>query len=226
MVNLYPLTESHYDSASPYPPTTDSDSDCASEPSNLGLRTSIAAVPEAKLRAILLKLADSNPRFHRAIIKEVAAVLPFNDSPPTTPTMARHRRPRRKSRRESKTHGMSHKAAHHDERRITVKEEEREVSGYHPGHLENEVYEFLSRTPDGLAFKVVRTITMWSCCDEDQWSPGCVAIPPPASDGGIGRRSSEGFLADVFPDSVLEVYGDHTTTPKTARPSFRAVTTD
>jgi hypothetical protein len=133
MVNLYPLMESHYDSASPYPPTTDSDSDCASEHSNLGLRTSIAAVPEAKLRAILLKLADSNPRFHRAIIKEVAAALPFNDSPPTTPTMAKHRRPRRKSRRESKTHGMSHKAAQHDERRITVKEGEREVSGYHPG---------------------------------------------------------------------------------------------
>ena len=94
------------------------------------------------------------------------------------------------------------------------------------GHLENEVYEFLSRTPDGLAFKVVRTITMWSCCDEDQWSPGCVAIPAHASDGGIGRRSSESFLPDVFPDSDLEVYGDHTTTPKTARPSFRTVATD
>jgi hypothetical protein len=45
------------------------------------------------------------------------------------------------------------------------------------GHVQDEVYEFLSRTPEGRSFKVVRTITMWSCCDEDAWSPGCVAAP-------------------------------------------------
>jgi len=43
------------------------------------------------------------------------------------------------------------------------------------GHLEEEVYEFLSRTPEGRSLNVVRPITMWNCCDEDAWSPGCAS---------------------------------------------------
>ncbi|KAH6910154.1 hypothetical protein BKA70DRAFT_1272294 [Coprinopsis sp. MPI-PUGE-AT-0042] len=45
---------------------------------------------------------------------------------------------------------------------------------YHPGYLRDEAYEFVSQTPDGAAYRVVRNITMWSCCDEDEPSPGCV----------------------------------------------------
>jgi hypothetical protein len=42
------------------------------------------------------------------------------------------------------------------------------------GYLRDEAYEFVSQTPDGAAYRVVRNITMWSCCDEDEPSPGCV----------------------------------------------------
>jgi hypothetical protein len=45
------------------------------------------------------------------------------------------------------------------------------------GDLEEEVYEFLSRTPEGHSVNVVRTLTMWSCCDEDEWTPGCATAP-------------------------------------------------
>lgn len=45
---------------------------------------------------------------------------------------------------------------------------------WHVGYLRDEAYEFVSQTPDGAAYRVVRNITMWSCCDEDEPSPGCV----------------------------------------------------
>jgi len=70
------------------------------------------------------------------------------------------------------------------------------------------VYEFLSRTPEEVAFKVVRTITMWSCCDEDEWSPGCVVAPSYGVNPGGHERDQQGIAefahSDVFPDSDLE----------------------
>lgn len=73
------------------------------------------------------------------------------------------------------------------------------------GHLEDEVYEFVSRTPNGAAFKVVQTVTMWNCCNEDEWSPGCILIAP-AFDRDPGRlalldmRSCLRKDPDVYPD--------------------------
>lgn len=85
------------------------------------------------------------------------------------------------------------------------------------GHLEDEVYEFVSRTPNGAAFKVVQTVTMWSCCNEDEWSPGCILITPAFdrdTDLGSSLSMHNGKLTpldirplpqdDVYPDSDLE----------------------
>lgn len=70
------------------------------------------------------------------------------------------------------------------------------------------MYEFLSQTSEEVAFKVVRTIAMWSCCDEDEWSPGCVAAPSyglkPADHEMDGKSIAEFAHSDVFPDSDLE----------------------
>ena len=88
------------------------------------------------------------------------------------------------------------------------------------GHLEDEVYEFVSRTPNGAAFKVVQTVTMWSCCNEDEWSPGCILITP-AFDRDSGKlapldtRSWSRKDVDVYPDdSDLELpYSSDLLTP-------------
>lgn len=70
------------------------------------------------------------------------------------------------------------------------------------------MYEFLSRTPEEVAFKVVRTIAMWSCCDEDEWSPGCVVAPSYALNPVDHERDQQGMAefahSDIFPDSDLE----------------------
>ncbi|KAF8150911.1 hypothetical protein B0H34DRAFT_801820 [Crassisporium funariophilum] len=204
-----------YDSPSPYPPSSpsaDSDGEYSPPPSNMGLRTSIATVPESRLRAIMVKLADSNPRFQRAIMKELAYAQPFGDSPPTTPTATRQRKSRRsKTRRNCKNLSVSTVTP------VPMFQRKRSVVAlqplyqddcvYHPGQLEEEVYEFLSASPEDVAFKVVRTITMWSCCDEEEWSPGCMAashdFTKPEHDS-----EREGIMEfshpDVFPDSDLE----------------------
>ncbi|TFK21936.1 hypothetical protein FA15DRAFT_57326 [Coprinopsis marcescibilis] len=80
-------------------------------------------------------------------------------------------------------------------------------NGYHPGQMQDEAYEFISRTPGGAAFKVVQTITMWNCCDGDEWSPGCVRRG--SSTGGLQSRlerngSVEGVIGLGLVDGVLK----------------------
>lgn len=58
-----------------------------------------------------------------------------------------------------------------------------------------------------MSSKVIRTITMWSCCDEDEWSPGCMnATMMPAQFKAEHNDHYDGNLSyeDVFPDSDLE----------------------
>ena len=85
---------------SPYPsssPSTDSEVEYSSP----GMRASIAAVPDSTLRAIMIKLAESNPQFHRAIMRELAQAS--GESPLTTPTTPKVRKPeRRRSKRHHK----------------------------------------------------------------------------------------------------------------------------
>jgi len=87
------------------------------------------------------------------------------------------------------------------------------------------VYEFLSRTPEEVAFKVVRTIAMWSCCDEDECSPGCVVAPPyglkPADYCETDDAMAEFAHSDVFPDSDLEQSYERVLRDRCTRPSQR-----
>jgi len=97
-ISSAPFPDRSLDSPSPYPPSSpSSDSEDDERPDHLsvGVRASIAAIPESKLRSIMMKLADSNPRFQRAIMKELTYVQSFVDSPPTTPTNAKQRKARR-----------------------------------------------------------------------------------------------------------------------------------
>jgi hypothetical protein len=112
-----PFTNRGFDSPSPYPPSssTDSSTDDDEKPHYLsgGIRASIATIPESKLRSIMVKLADTNPRFQRAIMKELTYAQPLGDSPPTTPTTAKQRKARRsKPRRNCKGLSVSTQNAH------------------------------------------------------------------------------------------------------------------
>ncbi|KAJ7746309.1 hypothetical protein B0H16DRAFT_1854685 [Mycena metata] len=44
---------------------------------------------------------------------------------------------------------------------------------FHPGHLEERVFEFFSRTPKGHPLTIRRTLAMWTCCAEDYQTIGC-----------------------------------------------------
>ena len=94
-----------YDS-SPYPPSSPSSSDFEYDREShctAYLRSSIAILPEEKLRDVMLKLANSDRRFQRAMMKEVSR-LEVDPSPttPTTPTPAKQRKWHRKLRQNVK----------------------------------------------------------------------------------------------------------------------------
>jgi len=73
----------------------------------------------------------------------------------------------------------------------------------HSGHLEEDIYEFISVFPEQTPH-VVRTISMWTCCDEDERSPGCVKAPV-AFAGQLEHCGRHGeYHPDVFPDSDVE----------------------
>ncbi|KAJ2918470.1 hypothetical protein MD484_g1949, partial [Candolleomyces efflorescens] len=254
--SYYAISDHDYeferDSPSPYPPSTpslDSDSDedlSATHFSNAILRSSIAALPEYRLRDIVLRLAAKNPMFRRALQKEAAFLNPSDqelETPPTTPTAPRHSRKSKRTGRASKSSTRDRRtkaSSNHGSRpedatppTLSLNTTQATDCVYHPGHLEDEVYEFVSRTPNGAAFKVVRTVTMWSCCNEDEWSPGCILIAPtfgmepdkiarPHDHVGSKLESSQGATRslamvadeDVYPDSELESpEDDHLVTP-------------
>jgi hypothetical protein len=141
-ISSAPFPDQGFDSPSPYPPSSPSiDSQDDERPDHLstGVRASIAAIPESKLRSIVVKLADSNPRFQRAIMRELEYAQPFRDSPPTTPTNAKARKARRnKSRRNCKGLSVSTQDASVRGHRRALELAELEVPYqnelvYHPG---------------------------------------------------------------------------------------------
>ena len=83
-------TLSSFDNFDSSYPSSDSDVEYSSH----GLRASIAAVSDSTLRAIMIKLAESSPQFHRIIMKEVAQAS--GESPLTTPTTPKIRKPERR----------------------------------------------------------------------------------------------------------------------------------
>jgi hypothetical protein len=65
----------------------------------------------------------------------------------------------------------------------------------------------VSGTPDDTTHEVVRTLTMWSCCDEDEWSPGCMSVAMVPAQYKVehdDRYNPKLPYDDVFPDSDLE----------------------
>lgn len=135
---------------------------------NHHLHASIASIPEDRLREIMVKMVNKSPGFKHAFAKELLS--------PYIPSASPRRKPRKSKRPGSSDtitperkcgkcgkyikHGNGHTLPHGK-------------CAFHPGHLKEEAYEFLSRTPEGRTLNVVRAITMWSCCDEDAWTPGC-----------------------------------------------------
>jgi len=132
------------------------------------LKLIIATTPETQLRAMMLKLARSNTQVRHAITKEL--------QPPTPQIVAKpHRRSRRPRRRHrdsecppSTCSNCSKDVSDGDCLDICV---------YHPGQLEDDVFEFLSKTPEGRVFKILKTVSMWSCCEDEPSSAGCVSAP-------------------------------------------------
>jgi len=135
-------TFSDYISSFPYPPSSPS----ADEYSSLALRASLATVPDSKLRAIMVKLAESSPQFHRAIMKELGYAQARGESPPTTPTTPTPANPktrrsewyRSKPRPQHKTPTVSTQTPiHNHKRHISTATEAsfRSDCVYHPGQF-------------------------------------------------------------------------------------------
>ncbi|KAG5644657.1 hypothetical protein DXG03_008039 [Asterophora parasitica] len=136
------------------------------------LRATIAAVPETRLREIMVRLVDRSPGFQHAVAKELLAVGTAFDSASASP-----RRKRRRSGRRSLDTPILERPCVNCGKHVKVDGAgEKEICVHHPGRLEEQVYEFPSRTPEGHAFQVRRRITMWSCCDEDARSLGCASV--------------------------------------------------
>jgi len=180
----------------PYPPSTsDSDSDSESDSESdesvqltstqsrfeeaSELQESIASASEAQLRQLVAKLAHQNPGFQQAVAKELRAFpedpstpvdRSFRSPPSRSPRRGR-RRPRRASAPQPSRHRQHQLDRAREEGALGYDECGRRV--YHPGRLVKDVYEFLSTSDDGRRAKVLETITMWSCCDQDALMPGC-----------------------------------------------------
>ncbi|KAJ6468333.1 hypothetical protein C8R45DRAFT_467394 [Mycena sanguinolenta] len=109
----------------------------------------IAMLSEAELRALLAKLATT-PTLERAIAHELRDTQlethPLRSPPPNALCVNCH------------TAATAATAIH---------------CTFHPGHLEERVFEFLSRTPEGRPLTIRRTLAMWTCCAEDYQTVGC-----------------------------------------------------
>ncbi|RDB26007.1 hypothetical protein Hypma_006397 [Hypsizygus marmoreus] len=176
------------------------------------LRASIATIPPHRLRELLVRLVDRDPGFQHAVAKELLrGPMPTHlrntpdadvDSPHLPPDrMIRKCRGSRRSLDSSTASAMSkplpqtraRSASHLHKCGKGSTASESKVSPirtYHPGRLEEETYEFPTHTPDGRAFGVLRRITMWSCCDEDERSPGCRSLLADTRDGYEHRNGN------------------------------------
>lgn len=91
------------------PPVSDSD-DGFTLPISY-LYASIITLPEVELRSMIMKLADSSPRFQRAIMKELSQIQTITDAEPptvsTTPSTKQGKKRRLKSHRNPKNLTLS-----------------------------------------------------------------------------------------------------------------------
>ncbi|KAJ7510517.1 hypothetical protein B0H11DRAFT_1192291 [Mycena galericulata] len=114
----------------------------------------IAALPESELRALVAKLA-MDPSFQRAIAREL------------------HLGTRSKGRGRHSQQSAPPDAVCANCQKVCRDTAPNGHCTFHPGHLQNDVYEFVSRTPVGHKLKTRQTLAMWTCCAEDPHMPGC-----------------------------------------------------
>ncbi|KAF9546970.1 hypothetical protein CPC08DRAFT_648885 [Agrocybe pediades] len=205
---------SELDSTSPYPPSSPS---VESELENAdhtwshtmisSLRSSIANIPESELRSLIVRLANKDLHFQRAIREELTCSLPLDSSAsvsPTTPTHKRHKARRNRIPRHNKEITISRKSSWSDDNLKTPRRATKPKICFHPGTLEEDVYEFLSCTSDKGTCNAFRTVTIWSCCDDDEFSPGCVYLPAPNTGGqesGEEAVVNHSNLKGVYPNT-------------------------
>ncbi|KAJ7183251.1 hypothetical protein C8R46DRAFT_511928 [Mycena filopes] len=154
-----PTSESHFTSS----PSSASTSPTSSEFSFTDGRNgsghactlAIVTLPEPELRALLANLA-TRPAFQRAIARQL-----------------RHRKNGKELQLQAKRPTLPDAICANCQQ---VCRNTPVVDGpctFHPGHLEERVFEFLSRTPDGRPLTIRRTLAMWTCCAEDYQTIGC-----------------------------------------------------
>ncbi|KAF8824810.1 hypothetical protein HHX47_DHR7000629 [Lentinula edodes] len=166
----YRSTASSICSDSSHFPQSDSEDSDYQNTSTKDLQTIIATVSETQLRATMLKLAGRSTQFRDAVARE----LNLKSSQSVT-------KPSRRSRRFRRSTGSNTSCPPI----LTCSNcgqgfdggDTRDTCHYHPGQLEDEIFEFMSQTPEGRIFKVLKTVSMWSCCEEEPGSVGCVNAP-------------------------------------------------
>ncbi|KAJ4480160.1 hypothetical protein J3R30DRAFT_3469852 [Lentinula aciculospora] len=165
--DYYRSTASSICSESSYLPQSDSE-----DPEHLNtatdLQSIIATVPEPQLRATILKLAGRSTQFRNAIAKELEP-----HSPSQTATKSQEgSRKFLQSNTSCPPISICSKCG-----QVFNDGDTGDTCHYHTGELEDELFEFMSKTPEGRIFKVLKTISMWSCCEEEPGSIGCVSSP-------------------------------------------------
>ncbi|KAF5358814.1 hypothetical protein D9758_008549 [Tetrapyrgos nigripes] len=137
----------------------DSDSDSTDETwlDPVALEAIISTAPASHLRAVMVKLAASNQPFQHAIARELEA------------TSRHHKSESGQSKLTNVVHCANCGQSYRQSAPTTCV--------FHPGHLEEEVFDFMSMSPTGLRLTFSKTISMWSCCEDDAESRGCVVAP-------------------------------------------------
>ena len=140
-----------YNSTSPYPPSSPSSSDFEydreSSYTTSSLRSSIAILPEATLRNLMLKLANRDTRFQRAITKELSRIDP-SPTTPTTPTATKQRKWHRKTGQHVKNLSISTNSL------CPPSQEHHEIEYvYHPGTFFQKAQLLLTKANDCYIFR-------------------------------------------------------------------------
>ncbi|KAJ3787188.1 hypothetical protein GGU10DRAFT_331746 [Lentinula aff. detonsa] len=155
--------------ASHFPQSDSDDPDHVQSATVDYLQTIIATVSESQLRATMLRLAGRSTQFRNAIEKELEIPSPSRTT--------KSRRRSRKVRRSTGSNTSCPPISTCSNCGQVFDSGDTDACHYHPGHLEDEMFEFMSKTPEGRIFKVLKSVSMWSCCEEDPGSIGCASAP-------------------------------------------------
>ncbi|KAF9007527.1 hypothetical protein BDQ17DRAFT_1350822 [Cyathus striatus] len=189
-----PPSDSECELLSAYPPSTpsvsDTEPDFDPEDTPHTLKTALSMVSESQLRALVLKLAESSPRFQHAIEKELSFSPPVKgtSSPVLKPSRRNKSRRQRGSTKSARSPVRCIDCGQRPETALTY-ESDGDECVYHPGVLEKKKFDCFSANADGQAVLTTQIYTMWSCCYEEETSPGCKYSP--VHSFSLNTRSSE-----------------------------------